>query len=545
MSDTVQQMSDIARAMDEMSTLQVQLVSTPGDRALETRLFHVLNTVCKNAIEQCDIPRAISFLREMQRYHNNEEQLTLIYGWNIFHTLKAISTDDYSKRHYPKAVPELAGSFISLNYQRPSQLHSAVIAILCKLAQERADWFFPLVRQAGFDSLQESDFQPFAKDGKKITPLAETLFLKLAKALERSTDQADNEWLLAAIETHRKKLSDNQWISYYYGKLLLKLDRFDDAKKFIKEILNRHKAQFWAWAILGETFKAADKEVYLACLCKALSFPTESTLLLNVREELAHLLKEMNFLPEAKTEIEAIMAMKRQLDLPIPEELLAYTYEYWWQNTESKPNNLDFYLKRLPAANELLKDDSTPVAGIVTANYEGNKGVFIQFELDKVALLKYGKTASQETFAVGDIVAVCVQEVSIGGQRRYEALRAEAAAQVPSSDFVRKISGELKLPQKTENCVFGFVNDVYAPPDTIKGIPAGTKVSGLAIKEFNKKRNQYGWRALLLRIEPNAEPVVETNAVQEPVTEEKGAAEPETVIGGVAGEFPVPGEIST
>lgn len=524
----------------------MQLIAAPEDRELESALFQELNAACKHYIEQCDIPRAISYLREMQRYHHHEEAAVLIYGWDIFHTLKAISSDEFAKRHYPKAVPELAGSFFILNYPRPSQLHSAILSILCKLAQEQSEWFLPLIRQVGFESLQESDFQPFAKDGKKITPLAETLFLKLSKVIEHSATKEDMEWLLEAYEKYRRKISENQWISYHHGKLLLQLERYDEARQFIQEILNRHKAQFWAWAIMGGSYKESDPQMHLACLCKALSFPTESTLLLNVREELAGLLIKMGLLPEAKTEIETVIATRHLLDLPISSDLLLCLHDAWWKETQAKASNLGFYLKQLPKANELIEDEAAPVPGIVTAFYESTKGVFIQFALDKVALLKYGKCSCRHDFSIGDIVSVSVQEVSIGGQRRYEALNAEMAETLPSGEFIRKISGELKLPQKAEANVFGFVSDVYAPGDAIRGLSNGAKVSGLAIKEFNKKRNQYGWRALIVKPEP-VPPAGEENkdkpctaSIPETAGLDGKAEEPELVK-----ELTVHGEIST
>ncbi len=537
-----QQANDITRTLDEIKRLLAQLTESPGDIAVKEKLFNLYNTVCKYHVERCDVSRAIYYLREMQNFGLQGEQSQTVLGWNIFHILKAIFCDDYAKRHYPKAVPELADRFFSLNFPRPSQLHSSIIGILAKLAQERTDWFLPYIRQTGFDALQDSDFQPYSKDGKKLTPLAETLFLKCAKALEHSPNLDDHRWLLESLEKHQQKFSENQWISYYQGKLMLKLDRVDGAKRFINEILGRHKNQFWAWAVFGETFKHSDSEMYLVCLCKALSFPTESSLLLNVREELAVLLHEMGFLPEAKTEIETIKAAKKLLDLPVPEEIQKITQEEWYASTVACKSNLAFYLQRLPQANALIKDDSAPQPGIVTACYEATRGVFIQFDLDKVALYKYGKTPDSLTFNVGDIVTVSVQEVLIGGHRRYEALKAEPGEQMPSEDYVKKISGDLKMPQKTEAAAFGFVGDIYAPPDLVKGLQNGAKVKGLAIKEFNKKRNQYGWRAIVLQAD-NTPVETKPALVAEPV-EAIPAADPVSAAEAV----PVPNggkEIST
>ncbi len=497
MQDASEQIiSSISKTLEEIKKLQ----NTPADDETIPKLFDALNLAAKYYIERNDIPSALTFIREMEKFVLDNEPFQNILGWDIFHSLKVIATDDYAKRHYSKAVPELINRYIAINIVYPSQLHSAILSILTRLSTEDSEWYLPFVRKYGFESLQESDYHSFAKDGKKVTPLAETLFLKLAKTVERSRNTDDTKWLFDCCEKQHIRFAENQWIIYYRGKFLFKLGQLEEAKRFAKEILQRNKHQFWAWAIFGATYKDVDNELYIACLCKALSFPTESALFLIIREELAFLLKGMNYLREAKTEFEIIISTRHLLEMPIPEVVAVVTGEPWYAQTECDETNLRFYLQRLPDANKLTQEDTEPVPGIVTAFYESNRGVFIQFGLDKVALYRYTKSPDQAPFAIGDTMKVWVQGLIINGQQRYEALRVEPECCFPAEEFARKMKGELKVPpQKGEGVVFGFISDAYVPPDLINNLKNGTPVTALVVKEFNKRRNQYGWRAIAVQ----------------------------------------------
>ncbi len=493
------QNSDIVKILEGIKKLQGTLADDSENIEAKESLFNSYNYAAKYYLERFDIPNAIVYLRGMEAQNLEQEKFCSTLGWDYFHTLKAISCDEYSKRHYTKAIPEILNRYASLNIERPSQIHSAIMSISAKLSVEQGDWFISFVRQFGFDFLQESDFQHYSKDGRKITPLAETIFLRLARVIESGKCLEDDTWLYDSFEKYAKKFSENYWICYYHAKLLLKLNKVERASIYIKELLTRFKNQFWVWALYGETFKNTDKKIYLACLAKALSFPTESTLLLNIRVDMAMLLNELGYYAECKTEVETIILIGKETGAKVSNCIADIVAAPWYEETKQCGNILAFYFLQLPLANQQLAADSAPKPGIVTASFENTKGVFVQFDLDKVALYKYGKSENEIAFAVGDLVQVTAQEVIISGQKRYEALTLDSGTQLPPDTFIRSIKGELKIQSKPGAASFGFVTDVYVPPDVLKEFMAGSYVEGIAVKEFNKKRGQYGWRGVILK----------------------------------------------
>ena len=496
--------NELKSILEEVNTYKTQLTENPGSVEFSASYFWSLHKEGKFRIEHQDLQRAIICLREMLHIRNaaSEEEI-LALGWMIFHILKSFAADEYLRKQFTAAIPELIHSYIDLKIPVPSQLHSSLLGMANKLAVEPSEWFLTLLKAYGLNSFQDGDFEEYHKEGKKHNSLAEMILVKTAKFIEKEQNEENLNWLLSHVEKFITRMPGNHLLAYYHGRLLMRLYRGKEAKECLHEVLLKQKNQFWAWAAYGETLKEADKTNYLACLCKALSFPVDEHMLLSVREEMATLLVELEMYPEAKTEIEQILQIRHEHNYKLCKEIEDLQSKQWFIETIAPKNNLNFYLKYLKQADKLLYENKEPVNGIVTAIYEENKGAFIQFDLDKVALYKFPKSTQQKNpFSIGSLVKVAVEAITINGQRRYTALRAEDSTEFPTDTFFRKFNGDLKVPQKTDSQPFGFVEDIFVPCELIKKVPGITKVMGIAIKEFNKKRNQYGWRALGIQAQP-------------------------------------------
>lgn len=490
--------SELLQIVEEVKNNKSLLLENPESTEFCQQYFWSLQKEGKFRIEHQDLQRAVFCLREMVQNRNreNEEQI-LALGWMIVQILKGFATDEYLRKQFVAFIPELVATYIELKVPVPSQLHSSMLSMANKLAQEPVAWFVSLIKAYGLDCFQPVDFDEHYKDGRKHSPLVEMITVKMAKFMESAGDEADLNWLITYTERFINKMPNNYLLIYHHGRLLLALGRDDEAKARLYAVLLKQKNQYWAWGAYGGTLKNQDKQSYLACLCKSLSFPVDEHLLLIVREALVRLLVELEMYVEAKTEVEQILRLHKDAPEKISADIKEMVNAGWFAGTASNDSNLNFYLGHLKAADKLLYSDKTDVNGIVTAFYDEDKGVFIQFELDKVALYKFQKTSLPKSdFYLGKLVKVAVDAVTINGQQRYTALRVEPTEETPSETFFRHYSGDLKIPQKNETQSFGFVEDVFVPGDLFKKTPGLKKVCGVCIKEFNKKRNSYGWRAL-------------------------------------------------
>ncbi|MBI5727281.1 MAG: hypothetical protein HY965_05480 [Ignavibacteriales bacterium] len=472
-----------------------------------------LQRLVKIRAEYQDVSLAIPLLRELIRVNDKSEATSTAIGWLIFAVFKVIATDEYLRKQYAQSIPEFIASYLSLEAPSPSPLHSAMLYMANKLCADSCPWFLSFLKQTGLESLQDVDFTEYFKDGKKFNPLAEQLFIKAAKIVEKEKSKEYAEWLLSGIPIIRKKMPNELWLLYHQGKLLVSLERYTEAKTCLKEVLVKQKTQYWAWAAYASVIKYSNPETHLACLCKSLSFPVEEHLLVGIREELVMSLVEMQKLVEAKTEIETITRVRKhtgQLNSDLIEE---YTAAPWYAEAGARENNLTMYIKFLPLADAVLIEDTICYTGIVTAYFEEDKGVFIQFGSEMVTLFKPQRNTKDANLpAIGTTVKVYVEESISSGQKRFSATHIEVSSDMPDEQFCKQFIGDLKVPSKTESGSFGFVDDIFISAELVKKACSKKRVSGLCVHEYNKKRNQFGWKALTLA------PAVEEKAPEIPVS---------------------------
>ena len=455
--------SELLQIVEEVKNSKSLLLENPESAEFCQQYFWSLQKEGKFRIEHQDLQRAVFCLREMAHNRNCEsEEQVLALGWMIVQILKGFATDEYLRKQFVAFIPELISTYIELKVPVPSQLHSTMLSMANKLAQEPVAWFVSLIKAYGLDCFQPVDFDEHYKDGRKHSPLVELILVKTAKFMEKEKNEADLNWLLSYAERFVAGMPNNYLLIYHHGRLLLALDRGEEAKSRLYAVLLKQKNQYWAWAAYGETLRHLDKQSCLACVCKSLSFPVDEHLLLIIREALVRLLIELEMFVEAKTEVEQILRFHNNSLDKISEDIKEMVHSDWFADTTSNESNLNFYLSHLKAADKLLYSDKADVNGIVTAFYDEDKGVFIQFELDKVALYKFQKTSLPKSdFYLGKLVKVAVDGVTINGQQRYTALRVEPTEETPSEAFYRQYSGDLKIPQKNETQSFGFVEDVF------------------------------------------------------------------------------------
>jgi hypothetical protein len=94
---------------------------------------------------------------------------------------------------------------------------------------------------------------------------------------------------------------------------------------------------------------------------------------------------------------------------------------------------------------------------------------------------------------IGDLLKVRFS--GAGQDRFYKVLSAENADSSLTTDAKKDFEGNIKI---NENGKFGFVEDVFIEPSIITklNIQNQQKISGTALLSFNKKRNEWGWKAI-------------------------------------------------
>ncbi len=237
-----------------------------------------------------------------------------------------------------------------------------------------------------------------------------------------------------------------------------------------------------------------NKEIQFACYCKALSLNTPEEYLVKLRQIFAKELIERQLYNEAKTEIQSCASERKRQGWKINNQLVKWTGEDWYKSAEANQDNTNLYSQHLAKAEEILYRD-LPEETIVVEFVNKSKKV-LNFVKNKE---KYGFSSYSglvDMPRIGDILRVRFDGEGQNGF--YRVLSAKNPGQDASSEAIKEITGvvQIKSPNK-----FGFVSNVFVESKIIEAnmLSDGQKVIGKAIISFNKKKNEWGWKAINLK----------------------------------------------
>lgn len=141
-------------------------------------------------------------------------------------------------------------------------------------------------------------------------------------------------------------------------------------------------------------------------------------------------------------------------------------------------------------------DIIAPKIGVVRHVNEEKGVTSVALGRDAFCLVHHDRFPEMKCIPPGTIVAIKAQHDDRRDMLR--ALSFSITEETPPSSFCRQFAGRLSV---NNSGLFGFADhDVYVPGELIgpNGLTDGDLIKGLAVMEFNKKRSQYGWRAVLV-----------------------------------------------
>jgi len=404
---------------------------------------------------------------------------------------------DYSK------VNSLFENIKTFHFTKPSESYSFLYKAFHKCYKnwtnypQFADWW-------GFDNFSSQDYLSEEFKGKKIMPVVEQAYIAYSKkliegehakigtiALAQKTINAGKikEFLPKLdiiIETH----PEYQYPPYFKAKLLLALGNEKEVLTNFIPFAKKKRNDFWVWELLADTFQPED-EKKIACLCKALSLKTPNEFLINTRQKLTEILIKHNKFQEAKTEIVKILLTRNENNWKIPKQISEWARQEWFKNNASLKDNSSFYKQYLKSAEEILFAD-IPEEVVVVEFINENKSI-INFVKDKSKHGFFSYSGMIEKPKIGDLINVRFSGEGQDGFYKVLSIKKSSSDSVCNS--IKLFQGKLKM---REPASFGFVEDIFVEPSLIvkHELNKNDMIKGKAILSFNKKKNEWGWKAI-------------------------------------------------
>lgn len=356
-----------------------------------------------------------------------------------------------------------------------------------------ADWW-------NFENFLPEDFLiEKIPNGKEVMAVAEQAYIAYSKHLlpvrnqfgETVFDEIKAKSFLPLLEKIVDQYPQFQYPPYFLAKLLLALGDKEHMLSALLPFAKKKQNNFWVWTILAEalTWSKVPDQVF-ACYCKALLCKSPEEMLVSLRQKMAANLIYKGLLPEAKTEIETLVATRTTYGFKMPDEILAWQNEDWYNNTVASINNKDLYKKYAPIAEDILFSDVTEEYVFVEFVNRDKKILNFIASEQKFGYFKYDRFINEAK--IGDVLKVRFQGGSVG-----EMYKANTVVKIVNEEFKKQFFKEVEgFAQIKEGKNFGFIDNIFIHPSIISknNIINGMQLKGLAMKSFNKEKNQWGWK---------------------------------------------------
>lgn len=404
---------------------------------------------------------------------------------------------DYGK------INELFEIIRNFHFTKPSEAYSFIYKAFHKGYQNWsnyltfADWW-------NFDNLRSEDYLKEEFKSKKMMSIAERAFIAYSKKLlegealdpfgqQRVIDKEKIQSFLPKLDSLIDKHPDYQYPPYFKAKLLLASGSDENVLSAFIPFAKQKRNDFWVWELMAEIFPN-DKEIQFACYCKALSLKTPEDFLVKLRQTFSEMLIEKKMYNEAKTEIQKVIATRAKHEWKLPNQIVQWTEQEWYKSATAKKDNQDLYSSHIKQAEEILFQDIPEE--IIAVEFVNENKSMLNFVKDKRKFGFFNYSGNLTKPQIGDLLKVRFN--GDGQDGFYKILSAKKADSNVASDAMKDFEGTIKVisPQN-----FGFIEDIFVEPKIIEEskLTDGQQVKGRAILSFNKKKNEWGWKAIEIK----------------------------------------------
>jgi len=509
--------------------------------------------------------------------HSDAVQASL--GWELYRLAKQVVGQDppnFGMAH------QCLHDYFRLRLERPSNLHTCILRVADKMAKANNMQMGDFVRAWGLENLTAEDFERFiGNDGKSYPALAERVVQRASKDASDRNAVADLNYIEPYLNDFIERFPDNLWLKYYKAKVLIALERSDEAVPFGLEVVKNKSNEFWSWGLLGDIHQDISTDLRLACYSKALLCSTDINFVGNVKLKLAEILIDRAVYGKAKREIDEVINFRRKNDQKIPPVAAMMMGKEWYAAMTASSSNRNFYLEHAKAAEELLYSGLSWINAVLGDSFTPSQkpgepkrkllrklyieardmpfeiviaeskismlkplvgaGVKVKGEFDRrqrfhlykvqersgaipwdifeeqIGVVDHINTQKkllhfildreqgsivhfsdlQDEFRVGDAIAVRVSSPTGKSGKKQRVFTARKKAESVPLSLLRPFDEHVRIRNG-----MGFTDHgVFIPPPMVDEhrIADDCMVTGMAILNYNKKRFEWGWKAIFIK----------------------------------------------
>ena len=455
------------------------------------------------------IDRAYSRGYELLKDHPNDEKLANSIGWVLYEKIKKLleaANQSQSRERDASAgkLREILGEYYKLKLlRRPDLLFSLLLSHTLRYPQELK--FLPkFIKWAGIDSFREEDFQvSTGKDGTVFESLVEKTAREVGKiACELTvqeypdaTELQNFAVQLIDVSLDRTKAQKPEWLNYRKALLLHQLGRSSESQKLLVSFVKQKRNDDWAWRALAKVVEPSDPALALALCAKACLTCRDENFGVGVFEDLGRLAANRGQDKVAKWAADRALTIRNNNGWKVPQSLRNLLTASWYNRAGTLSN-----------PEEVLTNIAVDAEKVIWQNCPRSNANYLDIFVAKSgkSMVKFGRLfngVSEEIFSpergmlkklnlgLGDPVTVTVDDSG----DRLTLVAVEKRESGKLFDSVSHQTGRFRLCQGRD---FGFVDDVYVPPELACQLQNDQTVNVAVVKKFDKKKEKWGLSAI-------------------------------------------------
>ncbi|MFP7494590.1 hypothetical protein SFC66_12435 [Terribacillus saccharophilus] len=368
-----------------------------------------------------------------------------------------------------------------------------------KLSDKNYLMFMDAIGFNWFDKIdfQNTDFTNANGEQVVVRPLAEVVLNYHAKKLlSMDVSMASEQRINSFIEVLNTQIKDNpsfEWLPYYNAKLLIKVNRKEEALNAVTLFARTKSKEFWIWDLISDI---VNEDETFNCLCAGLVCKAKPEMIVGLQERIIPLLVKKGMFSNAKFELDLLISTRMKKWGKISRGLEEWKNESWYVKAQSAESRVALEVYADQAEEILFR--TLPFTDIFVTYINEEKGVIHFAYMEN----KYLSTIKDGYFFIDSLKEIRNWKIDeslkvrmIKNAKRtnlYRIYKIEPGDETFASNFIQIGSGYVN---KQIGNSFAFVNDVFISPKLVEEnkIEDYDNIEYIKRRRFNRKKNKWGW----------------------------------------------------
>lgn len=474
--------------------------AVPTDDWAKRNLAWVYDSFCKKYAEEGNYQAFTDSVCALISLGVNESDPMLInsIGWRFRSLLSSIenNTNEKERIHVLDRMFELVRQF---NFEKPSETYSVLFKAFLKYKdiwpafKVYCEWW-------NFDSFRPEDYlcEVFASGKKESFSLVERAYIAYSKCLlqEQVKDIVKIKSFAEKLENLAEAHPEMDYPGYFAGKLMLALnEKGDDIVATIRPFVRKKKNDFWAWQLLAEAVEKDNRDLYLACLLRAISCRTKDDFLVKIRLRLVDELVNRQIYGLAAQQLRLYCKTKltNNNTWQPSGEIRTYLEQAWYRQYQAAQKET-IPLDYMALTNNVLFGDIPEHSCIVSFVNADKQIINVVYGYEKEGFFKYDTSLCPQ---IGMGLSIRIQEISKDGFMKIFSSRVSSEEKQPNLDYYKEVEGVVIYNQHKD--IYSFKSDdivCFIPPQYVEkhNIEKGKTIKTSILYAYNKKKGKWMWK---------------------------------------------------